>query len=57
MQHQQRCVLPARCSLLGVSDVCIGSRVTIGCGSAVMPGCVVNDDAVIGVCVGQLAPL
>lgn len=31
------------------ADVCIGSRVTIGCGSAVMPGCIIGDDAVIGV--------
>jgi acetyltransferase-like isoleucine patch superfamily enzyme len=37
--------LPAVCP----ADVCIGSRVTIGCGSAVMPGCIVGDDAVIGV--------
>jgi len=48
LHTQQKHIVSA---VVVAADVVIGNRVTIGCGSAVMPGCVINDDAVIGVSV------
>jgi hypothetical protein len=53
--HLNVMLLPRLLSCCASTDVVIGSRVTIGCGSAVMPGCFINDEAVIGVSPGLLA--